>query len=222
MAAEDEDRHAVVVVTAPATRRLECPRPATTAPVAMSSSKSWPLTPAGRPTPSWSAVGDSAARAPRGKIWAGLAGFPSRPALIQRHLAPRTVASRSPHAWPAPSRSDGAHRPAKAPDCSPPRFERNRRRAFQRHHHALPPIHEHSRLAAQAGGIPSPSQTLPESERWRCAGNRTFVGGCHRPLALAGAVAGRETGRQALSNAGLTGAGSSYTASSAGASATAP
>jgi hypothetical protein len=44
VAGEDEDRHAVVVVAAPAARRLEGPRPATTAPVAMNSSTIWPLT----------------------------------------------------------------------------------------------------------------------------------------------------------------------------------
>jgi hypothetical protein len=47
--AEDPDRHAVVMVAVPPARRLKGARPATTAPVAIISSSTWPLSPAGRP-----------------------------------------------------------------------------------------------------------------------------------------------------------------------------
>ena len=56
-AAEDPDRHAVVVVAAPAAGRLEGPRPATTAPVAMNSSTTWPLAPLPAEISLWPASG---------------------------------------------------------------------------------------------------------------------------------------------------------------------
>jgi hypothetical protein len=48
VAAKDPDRHAVVMVAAPAAAGSKVRRPATTAPVDMNSSTTWPLTPADR------------------------------------------------------------------------------------------------------------------------------------------------------------------------------